>query len=373
MLILRSIRALVLVVLALCWPAAPAPAESPPFGLRAYIQPTGPTTPLPSDGMPVTDPSFASPALAGEHLLYASDGQWLFTVDPRTGELTFQTDGPARQWIADPAFDEERHTRFWIVGNEARDLGWNPFAGAQYYWGNPTTGQTDGPLPATVTPPAIGKHPDGNNGWIDDDPSQLSMFANGPVVYDPSRERLYAPGLWKDQTQFTLTDWGHRLVFAEIDQFNGPKRDAEHGGFWVGYAAIVTGTVRSLAATFDPIGKTIVFGSTFDSDSFTSRNTVSLSEFDPDSSFGIFRPERAFSMKIWFSSSFNPMPDVFLQALAVDPKSGALYALFYIPSHDPNRVYLGMITPYPYVTINLIRDWPYRQWHMAFASEKYIR
>src|SRR5438552_3316362 len=88
-----------------------------------------------------------------EDLLYATDGKQLFTVDLQTGATTFVSDGPL-QWIASPAFDEEHHTRLWVSGFPREDptfgAVWSAADGAEFSWGNPFTGDHDGPYPATL-------------------------------------------------------------------------------------------------------------------------------------------------------------------------------------------------------------------------------
>src|SRR6266446_6706323 len=74
----------------------------------------------------------------GEDLLYARVDNQLFTVDTQTGVLTFVSDGPL-QWLASPTFDEAHHTTLW------------PGYGPTYTWGNPFTGQSGGPYPATLS------------------------------------------------------------------------------------------------------------------------------------------------------------------------------------------------------------------------------
>jgi hypothetical protein len=147
--------------------------------------------------------------------------------------------------VASPAFDQQNHTRLFIEGNTPGEIGWLPSGGVTYYFGDPCTGQYDGPYPASIT--------------VQREVNEPGLSYSDVVVYAQSTQRLYALGIWTP-----YPGWINFAV-ARLDQFNGPPLN---NNVWVGGAPEFPsdGKVTSMAAAFDPVSGLIVVAFTMSGD-----------------------------------------------------------------------------------------------------------
>lgn len=282
-------------------------------------------------------------AAHADDLLYASDGKQLFTVDLQTGATTFVSDGPL-QWIASPAFDEPHHTRLWIEGFP-RDLGfpfgtaWVAQDGAQFSWGNPFTGDSGGPYPATVS--YFG------SSWGE---GKIILFGRD-AVYAPTTEKLYTIG------QDFIVPGDPIYILIMIDPYNGPALP-DWGGWFIG-------------SFWDVEQQTAL---AFDSTSGLILQAYSGTSDDGGRGYGI----RAIAILPHQGS--DPVPPVSTEpftsitAMAVEPATGDLYflrvqtELFQTTTtmtfmHRERTT--GQETP--------IAELPLASWSMTFADAKYIQ
>lgn len=281
-----------------------------------------------------------------DHLLYATDGQALYTVDLDTGERTFQSDGPL-QWLASPAFDEPHHTVLRVEGNTPGGWGWLPADGAHWYWGNPTTGDHDGPFPATLS--------------MDYSLGETGLSFSNVVVYAPTTQHLYAIGVWYPDPCC------YNFAVALVDHHNQPPL-----AWWLGGGPYFEGIVISIAAAFDPVSGFIVVAYNQQGTAY-SPSSVFLWPFD----LTISTSAGATVPNWWLEVQ---LPDVcVVQALAVDPATANLYAVVTY-EQSPTLSQLIKVTPRIDVAIGSrlvdftsIAVWPYAPWQMTFANGKYVQ
>ncbi len=302
----------------------------------------------------------ALPASAwADSLLYASygwfaiqgsvdspiDGKQLFIMDTQTGALTFVSDGPL-QWIASPAFDEAHHTRLWVQGfprdpREDPDT-WFAEDGAEFFWGNPTTGEREGPYPATVSFPKT---------------TSLVNFSNlRSTVYAPSTQKIYAIGGANDG-----------LVPIMIDQQNGaalPGWGQTSNPFAYGAQAIT-------ALAFDSAsGRILIAYSWTDQGGRLFDYGYGVRTLDPVSGH----------WGEYFSASFYEYggipPYSYIMAMAVDPTTGDLYFMFANMIQDtlPLETTLALVRrELSSGQMFVIAQMPFGAWSLNFADAKYAQ
>jgi hypothetical protein len=268
--------------------------------------------------------------VTADDVLYATFGGALYTVDTQTGATTFVSDGPL-QWLASPAFDEPHHTRLWIADRH------NSAYGESYSWGNPFTGQSGGPYPATIS-------------YND---SAFSVWLTRLAVYAPTTERLYTIGS-DGQTPSIL-------VPIMIDQYEGPALPN-----WGRSLSLLWSVVGVTAIAFDPDSGLILVAVAVSSGGIPERHSFLLA-FDPVTG-------------LWADHSPLQIPDppdpeygyrlaVFVDALAVEPATGDLYFVshkgFYATTMTFARIDRAS------GTMISIAEFPLDSWSMTFADGRY--
>jgi hypothetical protein len=303
-------------------------------------------------------------------VLYATDGKSLFTVDLQTGALTFQSDGPL-QWIASPAFDEEHHTALWLT--DCSFDGTN--ATAQYSYGNPLTGETGGPYPASVTWAY----------WALSEPGAPGQLI-GLTAYAPTTQRLYTLSTWYGN----VPGYGdyNQIMPIMVDQSNGPPLEKSGSGpIYFGGPAF--GLVYVSAMAFDPITGVVLIGAyghrKDDLDQLTLKDCALLT-LDPLHNEWWIGPPLFLSHNQYDSSGVCTAPWEIILTMAVDPTSGDIY---YVRKEVP---VIGDPLPPPVLSLRRLRtlpraagyDWMVNEdveiatwegdsWQLRFANDKWIQ